>query len=313
MKGIELSERFYNEYGAPMLRENFSDIMPYIAVGLVGSGSECFGYDDRISTDHDFEPGFCIFLPGEDTLDRRTEFLLEREHSRLPKEFMGYKRSPLSPVGGNRHGVIRTDEFFTQKTGRADGALSSEEWFFTPEQSLAEAVNGKVFFDGLGRFTEIRERLIYMPEDIRLKKLAGELILMGQAGKYNYPRSLERGDTAAAQLAAVEFVNRAMHTVFLINKKYMPYYKWSFRALSELENLVSLSRPFEHIISSGNTDTDAETKLSEIDGICNDIFGALRDGGLSAYTGDTAEGHADAVNRKITDPDIRNLHILYAV
>ena len=63
MKGIELCERFYHEYGAPMLDESFGDIKHLLAVGIMGSGSECFGYDDELSWDHDFEPGFCIFLP----------------------------------------------------------------------------------------------------------------------------------------------------------------------------------------------------------------------------------------------------------
>ena len=61
MKGLELSKKFFYEYGKPMLDE-FPDLLPYIAVGLVGSGSECYGYDDELSTDHDFSPEFCIFL-----------------------------------------------------------------------------------------------------------------------------------------------------------------------------------------------------------------------------------------------------------
>ena len=77
MKGLELAEKYYKEYGEPMLKEQFPDVLSQIAVGLIGSGSECFGYDDEISEDHDFEPGFCIFLPGEDVVDRRTAFLLE--------------------------------------------------------------------------------------------------------------------------------------------------------------------------------------------------------------------------------------------
>ena len=58
MKGLELAEKFYYEYGENMLNDNFSHIKNHIAVGLVGSGSECFGFDDEISRDHDFEPGF---------------------------------------------------------------------------------------------------------------------------------------------------------------------------------------------------------------------------------------------------------------
>ena len=158
----------------------------------------------------------------------------------MPKEFMGYKRSVLSPVGGNRHGVMRTAEFFAGKTGTPDGVLSLGDWFFLSEQSLAEATDGKIFYDGLGEVTAIRERLAYMPNDVRLKKLAGNLLVMGQAGQYNYPRCIARGDTAAAQLAVFEFVKAALNVAFLLNRRYAPYYKWTFRALAELSVLSEL-------------------------------------------------------------------------
>ena len=54
IKGLELAERFYLEYGAPMIKEKFPSLEGIIAAGLVGSCSECFGYDDGISRDHDF-------------------------------------------------------------------------------------------------------------------------------------------------------------------------------------------------------------------------------------------------------------------
>ena len=65
MKGLELSRKFYETYGAPMLHEKFPELEDKLAIGLVGDGSECFGYDDDISRDHDFEPGFCIFVPDD--------------------------------------------------------------------------------------------------------------------------------------------------------------------------------------------------------------------------------------------------------
>ena len=92
MQGLELARAFYEDYGRPMLEEQFPQWLPHLAAGLFGSGSECFGYDDEMSRDHDFEPGFCLFLPGEDVVDRRTAFLLERAYAKLPKEFMGLKR-----------------------------------------------------------------------------------------------------------------------------------------------------------------------------------------------------------------------------
>ena len=67
MNGLELSRAFYEQYGAPMLHEQFPDQEGSIAVGLIGSGSECLGFDDEVSRDHDFEPGFCLLLPDEGT------------------------------------------------------------------------------------------------------------------------------------------------------------------------------------------------------------------------------------------------------
>jgi len=313
MKGIELARLYYREYGAPMLEQQFREYVGVIAVGLIGSGSECFGYDDEQSRDHDFEPGFCLFLPDEEIIDRRTAFLLERAYAKLPSEFMGYRREKLSPVGGNRHGVLRMSDFFLEKTGSRDGTLTPEQWFSIPEQSLAEATNGEIFRDDLGWLCETRERLAYLPESVRLKKLAGNLLLMGQAGQYNFNRCILRGERAAAQLAAYEFVKSAMHAVFLLNRKYLPYYKWQFRALTELERLSELYTELEAILVGENTDAAAKTKRQRIDRVCEAITREVRAEGLSHYGGDVMEGYAHAVNDRIEEPDVRNLHVLFGV
>ena len=159
MNGLELSQKYYETYGAPMLHEQFALLEEIVAVALCGSGSECFGFDDEVSRDLDFEPGFCLFLPGEEVIDRRTAFLLERAYAKLPKTFLGFERAPLSPVGGNRHGVMRMDDFFCAKVGVPDGRLTTEQWLTTPEFYLAEATNGAVFRDDCGAFTAVRERL----------------------------------------------------------------------------------------------------------------------------------------------------------
>lgn len=313
MKGLEISEKYFETYGMAMLREEFPEILPYLAVGLFGSGSECFGYDDEVSRDHDFEPGFCIFLPDESVIDRRTAFMLERAYAKLPKEFMGAKRQMLAPVGGMRHGVLRTADFFNDKIGAPDGDLGVEEWLTLPEHYLAEAVNGKIFFDNYGEVTRIREQLRSYPEDIKRKKLAGHLLLMAQSGQYNYVRCIKHGEKGAAQLAVMEFVKHAMAVMFLLSDVYRPYYKWSFRALRELPDFAIDAELMEYLITTDNEAGIQEEKYAVIEGIAVDITEALVKRKLTTAICTDLEKHAYAVNDGIKDGELRNMHVLAGV
>ena len=314
MTGLEIARGYYEEFGKPMLESEFADILPLLAAGFVGSGSEHYGYDDEISRDHDFEPGFCIFLPGEDMVDRRRAFQLERAYAKLPKEYAGIKRQNISPVGGNRNGVVRTDEFYTKAIGSANGELTAMQWLRLPDYALAEAVNGDVFFDNYGEFSKIREDLICMPEDIKLKRLAGNLLIMAQSGQYNFMRCMKHGEPEAAQLACVEFVNAAMKTTFLLQDRYMPYYKWSFRALRELIGTKELSEKLSFLLYGDNNDnTVAERKYDTIEEIASETITVLQEKELTQAVCGDLEKHAYSVNDKIQDSTVRNMNILVAV
>ena len=313
MKGLELSKRYYEAYGRKMLENEFPDILPYLAVGLVGSGSECLGFDDDLSTDHDFECGFCIFLPGEEIVDRKRAFALERAYAALPSEFEGVTRSRIDPVGGSRHGVLRTDEFYRDKTGQTTFPLVADDWFRIPEYALLEATNGEVFEDHYGEFTRIREGLKEMPEDVRRKKLAGHLLMMAQAGQYNYPRIVARGEEAAAQLAVFRFVESALQAVFLLNRTYAPYYKWMFRAMRDLPHLADLEFPLYTLMSTDNEAEMARGKADMIEEISTTIIDELHRQELTEATCHDLEKHAYSVNDGIRDGEVRNLHILHAV
>ena len=313
MNGLELAASYFEEYGRPMLESEFPQLLPYLAVGLVGSGSECFGFDDEVSRDHDFEPGFCIFLPGEDVVDRRSAFLLERAYAKLPKEFMGLKRSLMQPVGGARHGVLRTEDFLMEKTGTPDGRLSAGQWMTIPETSLAEAVNGTLFFDNYGEMTEVRERLSHYPEAIRRKKLAGHLLLMAQSGQYNYMRCLRHGETGAAQLAVCEYVKSSMAVLFLLDDVYQPYYKWAFRALRANPGRGPAADLLEYLLTTDNSEETQEAKYMIIEEIAADIIDELIDRGLTQANCGDLEKHAYSVNDGIAEAEIRNLHVLAGV
>ncbi len=313
MNGLDLSRRYYKEYGEPMLREQFPDLVPYLAVGLAGSGSECLGYDDAISEDHDFEPGFCLWLPGEDVVDRKTAFRLERAYAALPAEFEGYRRSPVAPVGGARRGVLRMEDFFREKTGSPDGDLTAEDWLRVPAAALGEAVNGEVFADPYGEFTRVRARLAVFPRDVRRKRLAGQLLTMAQSGQYNYQRCLDHGEEGAAQLAAAAFVRSAISAVFLLNDRYEPYYKWAFRALRELPVLSELEPILVGLLTTPNDPETSFRKYTDIETVCVAVIDALLDRDLTKATCGDLEKHAWSVNDGIADGEIRNLHILSGV
>lgn len=313
MKGMQLCREYFEAFGRPMLEKDFPNLLPLVAAGLFGSGSECFGYDDEVSQDHDFEPCFCLWLPGEEVVDRRTAFLLERAYAKLPSEFNGYKREKMLPVGGARHGVLRTAEVFQAKTGTPDGKLTPLQWLRLPSNYLAEATNGEIFYDGYGEVTSIRQNLAYYPEEIRKKKLAGHLLIMAQAGQYNYMRCIRHGETAAAQMAAYEYVKSGMETVFLLNRRYMPFYKWGFRAMKDLEILSDLSGPFEYLITAGNEKEQTEEKSGIMETTAERIITELQKQELTKSLCAELEKHAWSVNDRIQNPLIRNMNILDGV
>ena len=309
MNGLELSRKYFEEYGLPMLEERFPDILPVIAVGLCGSGSECFEYDDETSRDHDFEPGFCVFLPDESVVDRQTAFRLERAYSSLPDEYLGFRRENISPAGGARRGVIRASDFFESRTGTADGRLTPAGFLAIPEHFLAETVNGEIWKDDCGIMTDVRERLLYYPEDARLKRLAGNLFLASQSGQYNYQRCLERGETAAAGIAAAKFALYAASAFHLIRKKYMPYYKWAFRSLRELGLPGDAPRLIEEIASG---ELNGSPELADaIESVCSEICRFLATDCLSQA--ETPEKCAYEINGLIRDNSLRNANILFGV
>ena len=314
MNGLELARGFYEACGKPMLETEFADLLPYLAVGFVGSGSEHFGFDDEISRDHDFEPGFCIFLPGEDVVDRKRAFQLERAYAKLPKEYAGVKRLTISPVGGNRNGVLRTAEFYQNAVGAADGVLSAEQWLSLPDYALAEAVGGEVYFDNYGEFSAIRQTLSQMPEDVMLKRLAGNLLIMAQAGQYNFVRCLKHGEVDAAQLACNEFVNAALQVKFLLCGRYLPYYKWRFRALRQLPGGEELAEQLSFLLcADAHDESVAEVKYETIEEIAFTISEELKARGMTDAVCGDLEKHAYSVNDRIGDGYLRNLHILAAI
>ena len=250
--------------GTPMIAAKYPQYTGRIAAGLVGHGSECYGFDDAYSQDHDFGPRFCLWLTDEDYAAIGEQ--LEADYEALPRKFSvdaqghvtfeAHARSdasgafpsagagsPVTPraQGANRRdGVFRIGDFFESITGyhTAPAQTAPHEWLMLQESTLAAATNGEVFADPTGLFSKTRQGFKNMPDDVRLALISKRLGMIAQAGQYNLPRSLKRGDGAAAWLSIHEFVQATASLVFLVNVPmvvgYMPYYKWQFAALRKL-------------------------------------------------------------------------------
>ncbi len=308
MRGIDAARRWYETAGAPMLEREFGDVVSRIAVGRAGHGSECFGYDDAVSRDHDFFTGFQLWITGED--EREFGFRLERAYARLRKEFPPDEGAGTgsSELGDAEDGVVTVEDFYRRHLGFPGAPQEWRQWLYTPDHAFAEATNGAVFRDDLGVFSGIRDTILNgMPEDVRRKKIAARAVFMAQSGQYNYMRCLRHGEPGAAALALDEFVRNAARMVFLLNRRFAPYYKWVFRAMRDLPKLGELSGKLTDLLTVRES---GEATLERIEAVCAVIASGLRAQGLSTCEDVYLEPHAFAVQSGIIDREIRALHIM---
>ena len=302
MRGLDEARAFYEEYGRPMLHAEFPELESRVAVGLVGRGSECYGFDDEVSRDHDFARGFCLWLTDED--DLRHGVALSRAYRSLPLP----AASQHSALGEDNCGVHRIAFFYRRYTGSTGAPESWQQWLSLPAYALAEATNGQVFRDDLGAFSAVREQLLHgMPEDVRKKKLAARLIEMAQSGQYNYRRCLQHGEEGAAALELADFVRAACGAVYLLEKRHMPYTKWMLRGMDALPKLGHLRTALEFLLTG---EDDPALREGVIEDICATVSAELCAQGLSDGTWDYLEPHAFAVQGKIQNPEIRALHVM---
>ena len=227
--GLTLSRMYYEMFGKPMLKRNFPDETKYLACGLCGEGSECFGFDDLQSEDHDFGPSFCIFV--SDNAPEGLQERLKKAYSLLPPVFMG-KRHTESPNTSGRRGVMTVSDFYRRVLGCIPE--TAEDFQSVPDDRLAAAVNGEIYFDYCGEFSAIRRRIIHRPLADRLAKLAAELEMMSKCGEYNLPRITARGDRAAALVCRAQFLLACARAYHLCENKLAPYEKWIFESLRRL-------------------------------------------------------------------------------
>ena len=313
MKGLELAEKYYETYGRPMLETKFANIMDQTAVGLVGQGSECLGFDDEISMDHDYGPSFCIWLPRD--VYEKYGAKMQAEYDALPQEFMGFAGRVIEEHGQGRVGVLCLEDFYAEILEHDAVPVTNREWLDLAEENLATATNGRVFEDRLGRFSAIRDELLqYYPREVWLRRLVQSIAKAAQSGQYNYARAMKRGERIAAEIALTEFIRESMKIVYLLNRKYAPYDKWMHRgmrdldACSEIGDMLNLlyqipdsASAWEGVLPQDyvyNLNTN-DGRVLIIEAVCNIIVQELNEQGLSDRQDNFLQNHIQAVLDKI--------------
>jgi len=241
---------FYEQYGKAMIHADFEAYEDRIAVGLVGEGSDCFGFDDSISADHDYGIGFCMWLTKEDY--EAIGFKLQQRYEELLAQYGNVSQADIrnNRFLDDRRGVFSINRFCNLIL---DTNLNFEnndriDYLAVREEKLATITNGEIFFDELGTFSAIRERLQnYYPDKVWRLRLAQSLHEFAQYGQSNYARMMARKDYVTANLCLGKAVESAMDIMYLLNRTYAPYYKWKKKGLSKLTKLQPVIQLLEEL------------------------------------------------------------------
>ena len=220
---LERSRQFYESVGKEMIRTHFPEWEKRIAVGLVGEGSDCFGYDDEISKDHDYAVGFCMWLTDADY--EKIGAALQKEYDKITENENRLKY---------RRGVFCINDFYNRilETSQDFETKFTLDYQKVEEFHLATATNGSVFQDKMGIFSNIRKKLLsYYPNKVWRRKLAQSIHEFSQYAQSNYARMMARGDELTAKICVNKAIESAMDLIYLFNRTYAPYYKWKKKGL----------------------------------------------------------------------------------
>ena len=251
VSGMELCRAYYETYGRAMIHEKFPGYEDRIAVGLAGEGSDCFGYDDETSRDHDWGPSFMMWVSDEVYAEIGEQ--LQAAYEKLPRTFLGYTYQ-ASRQGAGRRGVQTIRNFYGRLLGieHMEGiykAMETENPGLIPfrqmeDSALAAAVNGGVFRDDEGIFTQIRTLLTeHYPERLRYLRIAEAAARFCQYGQYNSGRMLRRGDGLSSRIMLGRAAQEALKLAYYMERRFPPHDKWlaeGVRRPGGYEQLVQL-------------------------------------------------------------------------
>lgn len=299
---IEKCKLFYEKYMKTAIHKDFSAYEDKIAVGITGYGSECFGYEDEYSYDHDCNIRLLLFTDRQ-TYDEIGNELQSEYENKLEAFYNAYdiRRNPSLGVNKN-DGVVEIESYFNNILDTDRFPKTDEEWFNVKEENLAMAVNGEIFSDKPGKVTKIRQRLSeYYSNRVWLTRIAKEMHMYSQTAQYNYSRMKLREDYVSAKLSIALGMEHCMRLVYLLNRTYAPYYKWLRKGMDNLSRLSQIGDILDTIatndeVAAANFELIATLIVKEMNKI-GIIEG--KDNYLDHYTGIILKKAADKTSNYV--------------
>jgi hypothetical protein len=325
--GLELSESFYFAEVKPVLDAEFPSLR--YSAALIGPGSEVLGYDTVQSTDHHWGPRLLLFLSEADYGAQKAP-ISDALSTKLPHTFRGFStnfgepdeigvrlmKPVTSGLVSHRVDIYTVRSFFKAHLGfDPREELTAVDWLTFSEHQLLCATGGKVFHDGLGELTTVREILSYYPYDIWLYLLAAQWERVSQEEAF-VGRCGDVGDDLGSRLVAARLVRYLMRLCFLMESTYAPYAKWFGTAFSRLECAPLLS-PILNRVLSAQSWQEREEHLSEAYRVVGEKHNTL--GVTEKLETEVSQYHTrpymvihgdrfvEAIRRQIQTEEVRNL------
>ena len=106
----------------------------------------------------------------------------------------------------------------------------------------------------------------------------------------------------AARACEVQFCSDVVSLVFLLNRRYAPYFKWAFHALGDLTLLGAQMRSRLEAVLSAEASLEKEQLMQSI---CEELVAELIRQGLTDSTSDFLLNHVSSIYERIADPELR--------
>ena len=311
LKGMIISKDYYEVYGKKAF--NKMEALSGVAFAKVGEGSECFGLDDLLSKDHDFGPGFCVFVTKEQYAVLGKQ--MEEVYASLPAVFRGFEK-PAIIEGAPRNGVIVIEDFFGRILSLDEeetayliqrNTLPEKAWLRLSDWQLRTVTNGEIFEGEDSVFGNIYRNLKKgYPESVKKRKMAQLLGEMSQSGQYNYQRMMRRQDKYGAAFMLRGFESHVMEFLYLVNDEYAPHDKWLMKEadslkkgqeilydVKELMGIIPDLKPYRKrdMIDWIGKDNEEDQVLPYIDRIAKRIVSLLQEEGFTKSSDPYLEQH----------------------